>query len=110
MSGAFFHIFCVLSQSVMSKSCNPMTLAPTGSSVHWDCPRKNTGLPFLLPGDLLDPDTEPMSPVLADEVFTAELPGKSLYIFKCMEKVSKETYIKLVTVVLSGKRVEQYTW
>jgi len=67
-------------------------------------------LPFPLPGDLLEPDIEPLSPVLADGIFTAELPGKSLYIFKCMGKVSKETYIKLVIVVLSGKRVEQYTW
>ena len=49
-----------------------------------------SGLPFPPPGDLPDPGikpTTPMSPVLAGEFFTSELPGKppeDLYQFpKC---------------------------
>ena len=36
------------------------------------------GLPFPSPGDLPDPGIEPVLPTLAGEVFTIELPGKSL--------------------------------
>ena len=35
-----------------------------------------SGLPFLFPGDLLDPGVEPASPVLAGRLFTTEAPGK----------------------------------
>ena len=35
-----------------------------------------SGLPFLSPGDLPDPETEPRSPVLAGRFFTTEPPGK----------------------------------
>ena len=35
-----------------------------------------SGLPFLPPGDLLDPGIEPMSPALAGGFFTPEPPGK----------------------------------
>ena len=35
-----------------------------------------SGLPFPPPGDLPDPGIEPTSPVLADEFFTTEPPGK----------------------------------
>ena len=35
-----------------------------------------SGLPFPSPGDLPDPGIEPVSPALAGEFFTTELPGK----------------------------------
>ena len=35
-------------------------------------------LPFRSPGDLPDPEFEPMSPALAGGFFTTELPGKPL--------------------------------
>ena len=35
-----------------------------------------SGLPFPPPGNLSDPGTEPASPALARELFTAEPPGK----------------------------------
>jgi len=37
-----------------------------------------SGLPFPTPGDLPDPEIEPMSPALASGFFIAEPPGKSL--------------------------------
>ena len=33
-------------------------------------------MPFLYPADLLDPEIEPVFPVLADGFFTTEPPGK----------------------------------
>ena len=36
-----------------------------------------SGLPFLSPGDLPNPEIEPMSPVLAGGFFSTEPPGKS---------------------------------
>ena len=60
--------------------CNTMDCSPQGSSVHrisqteyWN------GLPFPPPGDLPDPGIKPVSPVspaLAGEFGTAEIPGK----------------------------------
>ena len=42
-----------------------------------------SGLPFSSPEDLPDPWNEPMSPALADGLFTAEPRGKTLaYIYK----------------------------
>ena len=35
-----------------------------------------SGLPFASPGDLPDPGIKPAFPVLADEFFTTEPPGK----------------------------------
>ena len=35
-----------------------------------------SGLPFPFPGDLPDPEIEPMSLALAGEFFTTETPGK----------------------------------
>ena len=37
------------------------------------------GLPYPSPGDLPDPEIEPMSPALAGEFFTTELPVKPHY-------------------------------
>ena len=44
----------------------------------WDFPGKKSwsGLPFLSPGDLSDPEIKPMSPVLAGRFFTTEPLGK----------------------------------
>ena len=36
-----------------------------------------SGLPFPSPGDLPNPRTEPMSPILAGRFFTTEAPGES---------------------------------
>ena len=35
-----------------------------------------SGLPFPSPGDLPNPETEPLSPALAGKFFTSEPPGK----------------------------------
>ena len=44
----------------------------------WNFPGKNTGVGchFLLPGDLPNPGTEPVSPAPAGGLFTNELAGK----------------------------------
>ena len=39
-----------------------------------------SGLPFPPPGDLPDPGIKPASPVLTGGFFTAEPPGKLLYV------------------------------
>jgi len=53
----------------------------------WDFPGKNTGiaeycsgLPFPSPGDLPDPGIEPTSSALAGGFFTAESPGKPVFL------------------------------
>ena len=46
-----------------------------------------SGLPFPSPGDLSDPEIKPaspMSPALAGRFFTAEPPGKSHRVGKCL--------------------------
>jgi len=61
-----------------------MIYSPPSSSVrrieYW------SGLPFPSPGDLPQPEIEPMSPALAGRFFTAEPPGKpnrgNLMLFK----------------------------
>ena len=37
-----------------------------------------SGMPFPSPGDIPDPEIEPMSPALAGRFFTTEPPGKPL--------------------------------
>ena len=37
-----------------------------------------SGLPFPPPGDIPDPETEPLSPAFACRFFTTELPGKPM--------------------------------
>ena len=57
------HVFHV---KIMSDSfCDPMVCIPPGSSVH-GFPRQKywRGLSFPPPGDLPDPEIEPMSPVV----------------------------------------------
>ena len=43
-----------------------------------------SGLPFLLPGDLVNPEMEPTSPVLADGFFTTEPLGKVSFLLRLL--------------------------
>ena len=45
-----------------------------------------SGLPFLSPGDLPDPEIKPMSPALAGRFFTTEIPGKPLGLYHSLVK------------------------
>ena len=58
--------------------CNPMDCSPPGPLCPWVFPGKNTGvgLPFPSPGDLPNPEIEPMSPAFAGRFFTTAPPGK----------------------------------
>ena len=47
-----------------------------------------SGLPFLSPGDLPDPGIESVSPALIGRFFTAEPPGKPIYIPPCVEQIA----------------------
>ena len=41
-----------------------------------------SGLPFPIPGDPSDPGIKPASPTLAGGFFTAETPGKPLFLIQ----------------------------
>ena len=57
-------------------SVTPWT-SPPGSSVHGILQaRRQSGLPFLSPGDLPDPGIEPRSPALQTDPLPLEPPGK----------------------------------
>ena len=58
--------------------CDHMDCSSPGSSVNGDSPGKNTGvgLRHTLPGDLPNPEIEPMSPVLQADSLPAEPQGK----------------------------------
>ena len=47
-----------------------------------------SGLPFPSPGDLPDPETEPMSPALAGGFFTTEPPGKPILLVDVLKFVN----------------------
>ena len=68
----------------MSDSLRPHGLQPAGSSVHGIIQASVLQwVPFLLPGDLLDPGVEPLfpaSPALEVRFFTTEPPAKSTYL------------------------------
>ena len=77
------HIYvcaCMLTQS--SLFATPWTVAHQASqSMGFSRQEYWSGLPFLPPGDLPDPETEPVSPVspaLASRFFTTEPLGKSV--------------------------------
>ena len=57
--------------------CAPVDCSPSGSSVH-GFPRQEywSGLPFLPPGDLPSPGTEPRFPALQADSLLAKPPGK----------------------------------
>ena len=81
----------MLSQSVMSNSCDPMDCSLPGSSVHGDSPRKNTevGLPRPPPGDLPNPGIEPKSPTLQADSLPSEPSGKPPKIDAAVRKIGK---------------------
>ena len=57
--------------------CDPMDYSLPGLSVHGISRQEYcSGLPFPSPGDLPNPETEPVSPALAGGFFTTESPGK----------------------------------
>ena len=65
----------------MSDSCDPMDHSMPGSSVCGISQvRYGSGLPFPSPEDLPNSGIEPMSPALADGVFTTELLEKPQHI------------------------------
>ena len=55
--------------------CHPMDCSPPGSML-FTKQEYCSGLWFPSPGDLHDPETEPVSPALAGGIFTTEPPGK----------------------------------
>ena len=61
--------------SVVSNSASPWTVALKASlSMRFSMQEYWSGLPFSLPADLLNPEMELTSPVLADRFFTSEPP------------------------------------
>ena len=63
----------------MSDSAVPWTAAHHPLSMRFLRQEYQSGLPFSPPGDLPDPEMEPMSPVLARGFFTSEPPGKPIF-------------------------------
>ena len=63
-----------------SESCSVVSdsLQPHGLNSPWNSPGRSTGVgkPFLSPGDLPNPGTEPRSPVLQEDSLPTELLGK----------------------------------
>ena len=70
-----FSLFLLFSCEVVSDS-DPMDCSPPGSSVNGiSQARALEWLPFLSPGDLLDPGTEPGSSALQADSLPPEPPG-----------------------------------
>ena len=57
-------------------------------------------VPFLTPGDLPDPQTEPMSPTLVGGFFTAKPPGKTCVYFNPHFQVYPPLISPLVAISL----------
>ena len=71
------HDCCCLVTKSRLTLFDPLDCSPAGSSVHGiSLARILQWLPFLSPEDLPDPGTEPVSPPLAGQFFSAEPPGK----------------------------------
>ena len=72
---------CLVTQSFLTL-CDPTHCRPPGSSVHGILQaRILEGLPFLPPGDILDPGIEPasaVSPALQADALPSELPEKPI--------------------------------
>ena len=64
--------------------CSPLGSMEFSRQEHW------SGLPFPSPGDFPNPGIEQASSALADRFFTAELPGKPLFIYKNTEIESRK--------------------
>ena len=73
---------CCCSLSCVQLICDPMDCS-LQAPLSMGLPRQKyqSGLPLSSLGDLLDPETELMSPELAGKFFTTEPPGKPLCIF-----------------------------
>ena len=68
---------------------DPLSMA-FSSQEYW------SGLPFLSPGDLPDPETEPRSPTLQADALSSEPPGKpfSGLVYLKIKEPSLELYLK----------------
>ena len=70
--------FCLIHLCMRALSCltfcDPMDYSPPGSSVYGIFSRQEywSGSPFPLPGDLPNPEIEPLSPSLEGRFFTPE--------------------------------------
>ena len=92
---------CMLSCSVVSDFCNPMSCSLPGCSVHGNTGQKITtqeyqgGLPFPSPEDLPDPGIKPGSPALPADSLPSEPPEKlSLYLrsIYCMCRLHSSSF------------------
>ena len=84
----------------MSDSVTPCTVALQASlSVGFSRQEYLNGLPFLSPGDLLDPEIEPASPALADGFFISVPP----------EKPINTLYDKHIHVIINLFKLTEYT-
>ena len=72
---------CCFSLSCVQLFCDPTDYACQALSMGLPRHKYQSGLSFSSPGDLLDPETELMSPELTGKFFTTEPPGKPLCIF-----------------------------
>ena len=72
-----YAVLCLVAQSCLTL-CDPMDCSSRDSSVHGDCPGKNTvvGCYTFSPGDLLNPGIKLGSPALHAGSFPSELPGE----------------------------------
>ena len=70
-------MLCLVAQRCLTL-CSPVDCSPPDSSVHGDCPGKNTGAGFhaLHQGNLPNPGTEPRSSALQADSLPFEPPGK----------------------------------
>ena len=78
--------------------CDPNDSSRPGSSLSVGFFRREywSGLTFPPPGDLLDPEDEPVSPALAGRFFTTEPPGKpSYYNAACKSWINNQTLLSL---------------
>ena len=80
-TGIYKRYMCTCSESQFCLTLrDPMDCSLPGFSVHGFSRQEYwNGLPFPPPGDFLYPGIGPVSPALAGKFFTAESPGKPLY-------------------------------
>ena len=80
---------CSVAQACLTL-CSPMDCSqPAPLSVGFSRHEEWSALPFPTPGNLPDPEIEPMSPAspaLAGRVFTTVLPGKHYYYWALISK------------------------
>ena len=92
---------CVLATQLWLTLCHPMDCSPPGSSVHEFSRQEHwSGLPFLSPGDLSNPGTEPVSPALQANSLPSEPPRKP--IFFCSTKQLLGIFFSSWVVISSG--------